>query len=71
MNVSKTAVYLLLLLSVTAVVPVHVWGQSGARERNCAPVCCVTRKRWSLQPLRGVTAKGKRKYNALQMAFRP
>ena len=29
MNVSKTAVYLLLVLLVTAVVPVHVWGQSG------------------------------------------
>ena len=30
MNVSKAAVYLLLLLLVTAVVPAHVWGQSGA-----------------------------------------
>src|SRR6516225_2274698 len=30
MHVSKTAVYLLLLLLVTALAPVHVWGQSGA-----------------------------------------
>ena len=30
MRVSKTAVYLLLLLLLTAIVPVHVWGQSGA-----------------------------------------
>ena len=30
MNVSKTAVYLLLVLLVTATVPGEVWGQSGA-----------------------------------------
>ena len=30
MRVSKTAVYLLVLLLLTAIVPVHVWGQSGA-----------------------------------------
>ena len=30
MQVSKTAVYLLLLLLVTALLPVDVWGQSGA-----------------------------------------
>jgi hypothetical protein len=29
MNVSKTAVYLLLVLLVTVVVPGQVWGQSG------------------------------------------
>ena len=29
MNVSKTSVCLLLVLLVTTVVPVHVWGQSG------------------------------------------
>ena len=30
MYISNTAVYLLLLLLVTALVPVHGWGQSGA-----------------------------------------
>ena len=31
MNVAKTAVYLLLLLLVTVMVPGHVWGQSDAQ----------------------------------------
>ena len=44
MRVSKTAVYLLLLLLVTALAPVHVWGQSSAPGTKLRG--SVLRARW-------------------------
>jgi hypothetical protein len=70
MNASRTAVHLLLLLSITLMVPGQVWGQSGAPGTKLRRVVLPdTETMVSSASQWRVTGKGRGKSNALRTAF--